>query len=80
MRMHVRLVSAAVASATVTTAIPVAHSARNAVIYCGTVNGGGATWSVYGTGVRCSAAKPLIAKLAAKPHPSAATRWRRTSA
>jgi len=35
---------------------------------CGAVNAGGATWNVVGAGVPCGAAKPLVRKLAAKPH------------
>jgi hypothetical protein len=35
---------------------------------CGTVKGGGASWSVVAAGVSCSAGKPLVRKLAAKPH------------
>jgi hypothetical protein len=41
---------------------------------CGTVKGGGATWIVTAAGVTCKVAKPLVKKLAPKPHPSLATR------
>jgi len=41
---------------------------------CGTVKGGGATWSVVATVVSCGAAKPLVRKLATKPHPSLESR------
>jgi hypothetical protein len=41
---------------------------------CGTVNGGGATWTVVAAGVSCTAGKPLVRKLAAKPHPGVETR------
>jgi hypothetical protein len=40
---------------------------------CGTVKAGGAKWSVVAAGVSCSAGKPLVRKLAPKPH-SAYTR------
>jgi hypothetical protein len=41
---------------------------------CGTLKSGGATWSVVAAGVPCKAAKPLVRKLAAKPHPALGTR------
>ncbi len=57
------------------TAVPVAHSAETAATNCGTVRGGGATWSVLAAGgVACGPARPLIRSLASKPHPSLATR------
>ena len=41
---------------------------------CGTVSAAGATWHVAAFGgVACSTAKPLIKKLATKPHPSPRT-------
>ncbi len=45
-----------------------ASPATSASRACGTVHGGGATWSVVSAGVACTAAKPLVRKLAAKPH------------
>jgi hypothetical protein len=51
-----------------------AGATTSAFRVCGTVKAGGATWSVVGAGVACSAANPLVRKLAAKPHPSVATR------
>jgi hypothetical protein len=70
--MIVRLVTlvalAAAIAAGIATAAPAAG--RN----CGTVKSGGATWSVVTAGVSCGAAKPLVQKLATKPHPSVATR------
>jgi hypothetical protein len=50
-----------------------ASAAPTALRTCGTVKGGGATWSVGSFGVSCSTAKPLIRKLAGKPHPSLRT-------
>jgi hypothetical protein len=71
--MHARLLLAALAAAAV--AIPIAHTAPTAFTNCGTVTGGGATWSVTAAGgVTCRAAKPLVHTLAGKPHPSVETR------
>jgi hypothetical protein len=67
-------VLAAVAASFAITAAGVATAAPTAARFCGTVKGGGATWSVVGAGVACSAAKPLVRKLAAKAHPSVATK------
>jgi hypothetical protein len=41
---------------------------------CGTLRSGGATWTVVAAGVPCGSAKPLVRRLATKPHPSVATR------
>jgi hypothetical protein len=60
-------VAAAVTAGSVSAASTVSRT-------CGTVNGGGATWSVVAAGVSCGAAKPLVKKLAAKPHSYPATR------
>jgi hypothetical protein len=71
--MHAGLLLAALAAAAV--AIPIAHTAPTAFTNCGTVTGGGATWSVTAAGgVTCRAAKPLVHTLAGKPHPSVETR------
>ena len=51
-----------------------AATAPAASKYCGTVKSGGATWSVVGAGVSCTAAKPLVKKLAGKPRTGIATR------
>jgi len=57
------------------TAVPIAWSSATASRNCGSVKGGGATWSVVAAGgVSCRAAKPLVQTLAAKPHHSPATR------
>lgn len=55
------------------TAVPIASSSA-AASNCGTVRGGGVKWSVAAAHVSCSAAKPLVVTLAAKPHPTLATR------
>ncbi len=52
----------------------VASAAPTAFRNCGVVKSGGATWSVVAAGVACGAAKPLVRKLATKPHASPATR------
>lgn len=70
--MTIRLVSATAVAALI--AAGAATAAPAAFRSCGTVRGGGATWQVVGVGVPCSAAKPLVRKLAAKPHPGPATR------
>jgi hypothetical protein len=55
-------------------AVASASAASTAFKNCGTVKSGGATWSVVAAGgVSCTAAKPLIRKLAKKPHPSPGT-------
>jgi hypothetical protein len=54
--------------------VSAASPASSAFRVCGTVKGGGATWSVVAAGVDCKAGKPLVRKLAAKPHPSLETR------
>ena len=70
MRTRFLLAAAAVAL----TAVPLAWSSRAAFNNCGTVKGGGVKWSVVSTHFSCSAAKPLVRTLAAKPHPKLATR------
>ncbi|HZT15180.1 MAG TPA: hypothetical protein VFA19_04470 [Gaiellaceae bacterium] len=71
--MSRRMVLAVVAASM--TAVPAAHSAGTAATNCGTVTGGGATWSVLAAGgVPCGSARPLIRSLSSKPHPSPATR------
>lgn len=71
--MTIRLITATAVVAAV--AAGSAAAAPAAYKSCGTVKGGGATWSVVvAGGPSCSAAKPLVKKLAAKPHPSVATR------
>lgn len=70
MKVRVLVVAAAVALAVV----PVAWSSNASSRNCGTVSGGGVKWSVVAAHVACSAAKPLVVKLAAKPHPTLATR------
>ena len=55
--------------------ISVARSSVAASTNCGTVKGGGATWSVVAAGgISCRTARPLVQSLAAKPHPGVATR------
>jgi hypothetical protein len=51
-----------------------ASAASTAFKTCGTVNGGGATWTVVAAGVSCTVGKPLVRKLSAKPHPGIETR------
>jgi len=51
-----------------------ASAASTTFTTCGTVKGGGATWIVTAAGVSCKVGKPLVKKLAAKPHPGLATR------
>jgi hypothetical protein len=70
MRVRVLLAAAVVAL----TAVPIAWSSGAAFSTCGTVSGGGVRWSVVAAHVSCSAAKPLIKKLAAKPRTGLATR------
>jgi hypothetical protein len=70
MRIRVLLAAAAVAL----TVVPLAWSSGAAFSTCGTVSGGGATWSVVAAHVACSKAKPLVRKLAAKPRTGLATR------
>jgi hypothetical protein len=53
---------------------PVAWSSSVAFTTCGIVSGGGVKWKVVATQVSCSVAKPLVSKLAAKPHPTLPTR------
>ncbi|HEY2310806.1 MAG TPA: hypothetical protein VGH46_06805 [Gaiellaceae bacterium] len=54
--------------------VPVAWSSSRAFTNCGIVTGGGARWSVTEAGgVSCRAAKPLVKKLAAKPHATVET-------
>jgi hypothetical protein len=55
-------------------AVGSASAASTAFKTCGTVKSGGATWSVVAAGVSCTAAKPLVRKLAPKPHPTTETR------
>jgi hypothetical protein len=67
--MKLRLVTATVVGAAIaalgaTTASPATVALRT----CGTVKGGGATWTVVAAGVACTAAKPLVRKLSTKPH------------
>lgn len=50
-----------------------ASAASTTLKNCGTVKSGGASWSVVAGGVSCTAAKPLVRKLAKKPHPSPGT-------
>jgi hypothetical protein len=67
--MTIRLVTATAVAALVAAATAAsASSTANAFRVCGTVNGGGATWSVVAAGVSCTAAKPLVRKLAPRPH------------
>jgi hypothetical protein len=70
--MRVRVLLAAVALAL--TCVPLAWSSSAASTYCGTVEGGGAKWSVVTTHVACSSAKSLVKTLAAKPRTGVATR------
>jgi hypothetical protein len=64
-----RLITAtAIAAVIAAGAAASASPAISAFRICGTVKAGGATWSVVGAAVPCSAAKPLVRKLAAKPH------------
>jgi hypothetical protein len=72
MRIRVLLAAAAVALTAVATAWSAGAGA--AFSTCGTVSGGGAKWSVVASHVACSAAKPLVKKLAAKPRTGLATR------
>jgi hypothetical protein len=51
-----------------------ASAASTAFKTCGTVKGGGATWTVVAAGVSCGVGKPLVRKLSAKPHPGVETR------
>ena len=57
-------VAALVAAVSATSASPGTSASRA----CGTVKSGGATWAVVSAGVSCTAAKPLVGKLAKKPH------------
>ena len=71
--MTLRLLAATVVVAAVSagfaTAAPAAYKT------CGNVKGGGATWTVVTAGgVACKAAKPLVQRLAKKPHPSIETK------
>ncbi len=70
MRVRVLVAAAGVALAVV----PIAWSSGAASKNCGVVRGGGVKWSVVAAHVSCRAAKPLVVKLAAKPHPTLATR------
>jgi hypothetical protein len=69
-RITVALAAAVAALAVVSPASP----GTSAFKVCGTVKGGGATWSVVAAGVNCNAGKPLVRKLATRPHPSLETR------
>jgi hypothetical protein len=64
MTLRILLLATVIATGTAGSASPATSAFRQ----CGTVKAGGATWSVVGAGVPCSAAKPLVRKLAAKPH------------
>ncbi len=67
--MTIRVITAtAVAAVIAAAAAGSASTASAAVTNCGTVKAAGATWAVFDIGVPCSAGKPLIRKLAAKPH------------
>ena len=66
----IRLATVLAAVAAATAASPAWSAARP----CGTLKSGGTTWTVVAAGVSCSSAKPLVRKLATKPHPSTATR------
>jgi hypothetical protein len=68
----VRLV--ALAAIAVAVASGSASAASTAFRSCGTVKGGGATWSVVAAGVACKAGRPLVRRLSAKPHPGLETR------
>ena len=70
--MTLRLLAATALVAAVSAGF--AATAPAAYKTCGTVKGGGATWSVVAAGVSCTAAKPLVKKLAAKPRTGIATR------
>jgi len=74
--MNIRLVALAAAASVVAGGATVpASSARVAFLSCGSVKGGGATWSVVAAGgVSCKAGKQLVKKLSAKPHPSIETK------
>ncbi len=63
--MTIRLLVAAAFAALVAAS---ASAAPSAMRTCGTVTTGGATWSVVSAGVPCKTGKPLVRKLAAKPH------------
>ena len=63
--MTIRLL---VAAAFAVLAAATAGAAPGAMLTCGTVDAGGATWSVVSAGVSCKAGKPLVRKLATKPH------------
>lgn len=67
--MTVRLITAAAVACVAAAVVAVsATPAPAAFKTCGTLKGGGATWSVVSAGVPCTAAKPLVRKLARKPH------------
>lgn len=73
--MHTRicLTLSVLAAAIAAIAAPAARSSA-AASNCGVVSGGGARWSVAAAHVSCRAAKQLVTTLAAKPHPTLATR------
>ena len=60
--------SIALAAVAAAFAVGSASAAPTLFKTCGTVKGGGATWSVTAAGVSCTAGKPLVRKLASKPH------------
>jgi hypothetical protein len=59
-----------IALAAIVAAVAVGGASAASTVFktCGTVKGGGATWSVVAAAVSCKAGKPLVRKLAAKPH------------
>lgn len=70
--MTIRLVTATAAAAVI--AAGAASASQAAFKTCGTVKGGGANWTVVAAGVSCAAGKPLVRKLATRPHPGVETR------
>jgi hypothetical protein len=71
--MTLRLLAATALAAAISAAF--ATAAPAAFKNCGTVKGGGATWSVVAAGgVSCKAGKQLVQMLAKKPHPSVETK------
>jgi hypothetical protein len=62
------LASTAVAALVAAAVVNSTNAAPGAMRGCGTIRAGGATWSVVSAGVPCSAGKPLVRKLAVKPH------------
>lgn len=73
--MKLRITVLAVVVAAAAAATGTASAAPAAFRSCGNVKAAGATWALITTGgISCGTAKPLLKKLAGKPHPGIATR------